>query len=92
MTEQTIATILFALGAVSSVLLPYLREWVASKQPFDWRMVIGQLLATAGTVAASIVGLVDSLGTAAPAEAFFLGWGVSSAGRFGQKVYDSVRK
>jgi len=82
---------LFLLGAITSVLLPYLREWLDSKAAFDWRKVAGQLLATGGVVASQVVGLVDLLGDATLAQAFALGWGVNSLARFVQKSSDTIR-
>lgn len=34
----------FGLGVIARVFIPYLREWLDSRAPFDWRFVVGQLL------------------------------------------------
>lgn len=89
---MTAATVWFILGAVASVVLPYLREWLSAKQPFDWRKVVGQLLAAIGVIAGQIVGLADMLIGATAAEAFFIGWGISGGARFIQKSVDMIRR
>lgn len=92
MDTQLTTVLLFAAGALASVLLPYLREWLDERAPFDWRQLVGQLLAVLMVIAGQVTGLVESLSNATLAEAFYIGWGISSIGRFGQKAYDTARK
>lgn len=92
MNDQLLSILLFAAGAVASALLPYVRAWLDSKEPFDWRQLVGQLVAVAITIAAQMTGIANMLARATLPEAFVLGWGISGIGRFGQKSYDLARK
>ncbi len=92
MNEQTVVVLWFVAGASLSVVLPFTREWLASKAAFDWRKLVGQGLAVVAVVAAQVVGLSEQLGGATAVIAFAAGMGVSFAGRQGQKVADAYRQ
>lgn len=91
MSEQTLIALLFAAGALARVVLPYLQVWVTSREPFDWRKVVGQILGAAVIIIPTLTGLVDQLAQASPAAAVVIGWGAADIGRQGQKVYDQLR-
>ena len=91
MNESTRVLLVFVLGAILSVVLPWARDWLDSRDAFDWRKIVGQLLTVLMTIIGQVIGLVDALGDATTAEALAMGWFISSAGRLGQKSADVVR-
>lgn len=91
MSEQTLLIVLFVIGALARVVLPYLQVWLASREPFDWRQVVGQVLAAAIVIIPVLTGLADDLAQASQPAAVVIGWGAADIGRQGQKVFDQVR-
>lgn len=91
MSDQGWVLLSFGGGAVLSVLLPFLRNWVEEKAPFNWRQLVGQLLAAAIAILGQITGLAESLAGVGAVQAVAIGWGVSSMGRLAQKTYDLAR-
>ena len=91
MSEQSISVIWFIVGAILSVALPFLREYVDSGSKFQLRKLIGQILALAATVAGQVLGIYDQLQGATPVIAFAAGMGISFAGRQAQKTFDAIR-
>lgn len=91
MSEQLLLVILFVAGALARVVLPYLQVWLASREPFDWRQVIGQVLAAAIVIIPVLTNLSDQLAGASQPAAVVIGWGAADIGRQGQKVWDQWR-
>jgi O-antigen/teichoic acid export membrane protein len=91
MNEQYLSLILFTLGAIGSVAIPYFRELLESGAEFEWRKLVGQFLAVVSVIAGQAVGIFEQLQDANGVVAFAAGWGISAAGRQGQKVYDAVK-
>ncbi len=91
MDTSTIVALWFIGGAVASVLLPFVRETLDQGVKFDWRKLVGQLLAVVGVIAGQAVGLFDQLQGVPVVVAFAAGWGISGAGRQAQKAYDALR-
>ncbi len=87
MSEQTITYILFGLGVVLSILIPYGIEWSNDRVKFSGKYVVGRLLGAALAIVPFLTGMVDMLDGIDPAGAFVYGWFASSVGRQAQKVY-----
>lgn len=91
MNEQTLIALLFAAGALARVVLPYIKVWLESRQPFNWRQVVGQVVGAAIVIIPALTGIVDQLAQASPAAAVVVGWGAADVGREAQKWYDALR-
>jgi hypothetical protein len=83
----------FVGGALGRIFIPYTLEWVKSKSKFDWRYIIGQVLAV--VISLVPVVLVDSwmasLAAMSVIASISLGWFSADLGREGQKVADIYR-
>lgn len=77
----------FIVGAVLRVALPYLHRWVESKEQFDLRYLIGQLLGVfVGLIPVVFVdSFVDGLATMSWVAAVSYGWASADLGREAQK-------
>lgn len=84
MSPLAYVLLLYAVGAVARVVLPYLRKWVDNPDmKFDVRYVVGQLLAV--VVALLPVIFTDSFREAAAEmslwASFSFGWAAADIGR-----------
>jgi hypothetical protein len=91
MEFETVAPFLFfGLGLVGRVVIPYIQAKLASQEPisFDWRYLIGQLLASF----VALIPLIDNpdflgqLGALSRVAALVFGWGSGDIGRAIQKA------
>jgi hypothetical protein len=92
--DPTVGAILAVIaGGLFSIIVPYLMEWIQKEgEPFDWRMIIGQILATLFAVGTTLLpDVVDFIPTATLPQAFFYGTGIAVTGRIVQKGVDTVR-
>ena len=104
MNEQTVWALTFAAyvaGLALSIVIPYFMAWLQDKVAFDWRMVIGRVLAGIGgalplllarDVLAEYSALVTNMGIWGYLIVALYGAGVSWAGRATQKGTDYVRE
>lgn len=84
----------FIGGVLARIVIPYLLEWVNTPGvAFDWRYLIGQILA-------AIIALIPvtfndqwlaTIGGLSWASAVGAGWLAADLGREAQKIYDVVR-
>lgn len=77
-------------GVTTSIVWPYLLAWIENKEPFDWRMNAGRILAA---VMASLPlfaspDFLAQLGGMSYLAAFLYGMAASQLGRITQKTYD----
>ncbi len=91
MTLETAAPfIFFALGVFGRVVIPYVQARVASDGPisFDWRFLVGQLIAALVALIPLVSGseFVTNLGAMGWAAALVYGWGSGDVGRTAQKA------
>ncbi len=91
MSAGTIGILWFVFGALLSVLLPFGRELFDSGAAFEWRKLVGQLLAVVAVIAGQVIGISEQLVGASAVVAFAAGMGVSFMGRQAQKTYDALR-
>ena len=91
MSEETIAYILFVVGVLGSIFIPYVLEWADRRVKFDYRYLIGRVLGSVIAIIPFLAGMVETLSTLDPVGAFVYGWFASEIGRQGQKAYRLVR-
>jgi hypothetical protein len=88
-----LALLLVFGGGFARILIPYLQKWVASKVAFDWRYVVGAVLAL--IVSMFPVVLVDSvlaeLQIMSIPSLLAWGWAFTDAGREAQKWVEMWR-
>ena len=90
MTFETAAPFLFfGLGVIGRVLIPYVQARIASDEPlsFDWRYLVGQLIAAFVALVPLVSGseFVSELGAMGYIAALLYGWGSGDVGRAAQK-------
>lgn len=80
----------FVVGVIGRVVIPYVQARVASDDPisFDWRYLVGQLIAAFVALIPLISGseFVASLGAMGWLAALVYGWGSGDVGRTAQKA------
>ena len=91
MTFETIAPYLFfALGVIGRVVVPYIQSRIANEGPlsFDWRYLVGQIIAAVVALIPIIAGsdFVAELGQLGWLGALLYGWGSGDIGRTVQKL------
>lgn len=91
MEFATVAPYLFfGLGVIGRVVVPYIQAVIASKEPmsFDWRYLVGQLIAALVALIPLVSGseFVLNLGAMGWLAALVYGWGSGDIGRAAQKV------
>lgn len=91
--ETALRIALYILGWALSIAWPFLLAYVRDGVRFDWRMVVGRMLAGGivllGFLAADAA--ISSLGAMSYLAAFLAGFGASSAGRNVQRTTDAAR-
>lgn len=91
--ETAAPYLFFALGVVGRVVIPYIQERVASNGSlsFDWRYLVGQLLAAFVALVPLVGGseFVAELGQLGWLGAILYGWGSGDIGRTVQKTVAS---
>ncbi len=90
MNETTLTIyLMFALGVLAKVVLPYLSKWVHDKElKFDPRYLVGQLLSVGMLLIAEVLsdGFLLELAGMSFLTAFVTGWGIPAVGREVQKL------
>ena len=88
--ENIIPYLLFAVGVAARVVIPYLQERFANEGPlsFDWRYMVGQLIAAAVALVPLVAGeeFLSHVGSLSWVAAVLYGWGASDIGRSIQKA------
>lgn len=81
----------FALGVIGRVVIPYIQERLRSDEPlkFDWRFVVGQLVAAVVALIPLIAGeeWLDKVGSLSWLGSLLYGWGSGDIGREVQKAF-----
>lgn len=90
MDSETAVILWFLLGAILSVVLPYARAYFEESAPFEWRKLVGQLIAVAAVIAGQVIGISEQLTGATAVVAFAAGMGASYMGRQGQKAVVAI--
>lgn len=77
----------YLLGVAASILLPYLMTYVATPQKFDWRYLVGRLLASvAGLIAFLTLDQLANINAMPAWAAFASGFVFSQLGRMTDKL------
>lgn len=93
MNDITLVYLIFVLGVLCRVVIPYLMEWTQSHDPFDARYLVGQLL---GAIIAAIpfiftTGFMNDFAGMELIAVFGYGWGFTDIGRRLDKGYTAWR-
>jgi hypothetical protein len=82
--------ILFAVGVIARVVVPYIQARLASDEPlsFDWRYLAGQLIAAFVALVPLVAGqdFLSTLSGLSLIGAILYGWGAGDIGRAVQKA------
>ena len=87
--EQALPFILFFVGVVARVVVPYLTAYLKEPIEFDWRYLVGQIVGAIVALVAMLVTdsatWVAQVGTLGMLAAFLYGWASGDIGREMQK-------
>jgi hypothetical protein len=87
MNETLLVAFVFITGALLRPVLLYLRAWLDTRAVFDWRYLIGQIVAVAIAVIPVAMLWADQLTGVGAIAALALGWAAADIGRETQKTF-----
>lgn len=81
--------VFYCIGVVARVVIPFLISYLETQEPFDWRYVVGQIVAAFVGVLALVLadeaGLIEMFSTVSPFMALALGYFAADVGREAQR-------